>query len=157
MKLQSDGRLLVTGEKEVSLTAGDLGIHVSSLRLDLTANDANGGERQKISFALSATDQANQLPLSLGGRTVARGVAQTQDVNLQLAGKSIKLIVKLSCEKRDTLTLNALELNPRRPFQRLTGRWLWVGIGLWLLYLLNPKHRSLWLFTRCLCSVRADF
>ncbi len=152
-----DGRFLVLEQGEYTITLPDLGREVQALRLDIGYSSERkiaqkspdrekdiikNYENKKLYVSVEAQDEANALGFTLGKRDIVHEVPQTTYMVTHLSGKSEWVKYDITASVGEIMTIYAIMVNPRIPFDFSVWRVVALGSVLSLLYLLRPGSRA---------------
>ncbi|MBR7096051.1 MAG: hypothetical protein IKC73_07530 [Clostridia bacterium] len=129
----------------LTFTYRELDLPLENLEVVAVAH-AEDGTPLEITLSISANDEGSANTYTLGGRKITPGVPATAFHFLETAGKSQELILVLTAEDCETITVTGVRANVPKPFRFSLLRFLTVFLLLFIGYWIRPssflyKHR----------------
>ena len=135
-----------------TITLSDINAPVKNIYIDIDPKDGLFKNDEPDSLpashvsrlSLSATDEANSLPLGLPDVRIADAVEDTKYIRLQLSGQVGSLVINLKEPANRTFVIRSIALNQVPPYQfsfwRIAAVFILLAAG-WLLRPRSPLHK----------------
>lgn len=135
-----ENQFVIQDSQTAYFELSNINTNIKNIYLDITKDIESRGDFA-IPIKISMTDAANSLYRELPQTEVVQGFKESQFIRLHLIGKSEKLKVSILCNEGDTIKINNIVLNAKRPFLIRPIRIMLISLCIWIYTILRYKSK----------------